>query len=144
MILNQRRRWLTDDSTVSDLYVDDRWFSFILEDRVREGEKVPGKTAIPEGWYEIVINWSDRFRRLMPLLLNVPGFTGIRYHPGNRSVDTLGCLLPGFTKGDDFVGQSAAAFDQLFAKISEAVKTGKVFTNISTASDVEDRRWMRI
>ncbi len=61
-----------------------------LEDKIREIEGVPveewkikGKTAIPAGIYDLRITWSNRFQKMMPQLMNVPGFEGIRIHPGN-------------------------------------------------------------
>lgn len=81
---------------------------FVLEDVVREiaGQpvetwKIPKRTAIPAGTYEIIITMSARFKRPLPLLLNVRGFSGIRIHPGNRDVDTEGCLLAGFLASGD-------------------------------------------
>ena len=68
-----------------------------MEDTVRD-EKIAGKTAIPEGTYEVVVNRSPRFKRDLPLLLNVPNFEGIRIHRGNTAKDTNGCILVGENK----------------------------------------------
>jgi len=57
----------------------------------------------------------------MPLLLDVPNFEGIRIHSGNTEADTEGCILVGFNRAPDFVGNSKMAFDVLFARISEAI-----------------------
>lgn len=56
---------------------------FTCEDTVRDGPKIPGATAIPAGKYKVVITFSNRFQRHLPLLLDVPGFSGIRIHSGN-------------------------------------------------------------
>lgn len=66
---------------------------YTLEDVVRSGPKVPGETAIPAGTYPLLITYSNRFKRLLPLVDNVPGFAGIRMHGGNTSANTEGCLL---------------------------------------------------
>lgn len=71
----------------------------ILEDQVRSaGEKIPGKTAIPAGRYRVTLEYSPHFKRELPLLHDVPNFTGILIHAGNTNEDTRGCLLPGENK----------------------------------------------
>jgi len=124
MRLKLNRIQFTEKSTIGELWVDDDpdRFCFTLEDRVRPaGVKVAGSTAIPAGEYEVIINWSKRFQRPMPLLLDVPNFEGIRIHSGNTEADTEGCILVGFNRAPDFVGNSKMAFDVLFARISEAI-----------------------
>lgn len=115
------------DVTVGSLSVDGRFECWICEDTVREvnGQpvaswKVAGATAIPAGTYQVDITFSTRFKRDLPLLLNVPGFSGIRIHPGNTAADTEGCLLPGDVRQPNGVGQSRVAFDRLFAQIRVA------------------------
>lgn len=135
MKLKLNRVQFTDISTIGELWIDDDIdrFCFTLEDPVRPpGIKIPGKTAIPAGVYEIIINWSQRFKRPMPLLLNVPSFEGIRIHAGNTAADTEGCILVGFSRAPDYVGSSKAAFDALFAKIEKALADNdKVWIRIS-------------
>jgi hypothetical protein len=81
-----------------------------------------GETAIPAGNYKVVIDYSPRFKRELPHILNVPGFEGVRIHPGNTSEDTEGCILVGKTwAGTNFIGQSRKAFEELFAKMKAAV-----------------------
>ena len=69
-----------------------------LEDRVRKGKKVKHTTAIPEGTYRVVLTMSNRFKRLLPLLIDVPDFEGVRLHSGNSEDDSSGCILPGENK----------------------------------------------
>jgi hypothetical protein len=92
--------------------------------------KIHGKTAIPEGIYEVIINFSSRFKKPLPRLLKVPNFEGILIHPGNTSRDTEGCILVGTTKSKDFVGNSRAAFKTLFAKLEAALKKEKIFIQV--------------
>jgi hypothetical protein len=107
--------------TIGKLYIDGVYQCFTLEDKVREGAKVNGQTAIPYGNYSVVIDHSNRFNRDMPHILNVPGFEGVRIHSGNTSADTEGCVLLGTTwAGKDFVGNSKLAFDAFFDKLTKA------------------------
>jgi len=88
------RNIYTDKSTIGDLLVDSNFFCYTLEDIVRKpGEKIYGRTAIPSGKYEVVLSMSNRFKKLIPELLNVPNFTGVRMHGGNTSEDTEGCII---------------------------------------------------
>lgn len=89
------RSQYTAASTIGDLIVRHALYCHTLEDPVHPigSPKVPGKTAIPAGRYKVVINLSARFKKLMPLLVNVPGFTGVRFHGGNTAEDTEGCVL---------------------------------------------------
>lgn len=77
--------------------LDGKFVGWVLEDVVRvlksAADKVPGKTAIPKGTYKVSVTMSNRFKRKMCLVENVPYFAGIRIHGGNTSADTEGCLL---------------------------------------------------
>jgi hypothetical protein len=59
------------------------------------GTKIPGETAIPRGRYLVSLNFSTRFRKIMPYLHDVPGFSGVRVHGGNGPLNTEGCPLLG-------------------------------------------------
>lgn len=94
-----------------------------LEDRVRpEGEKVYGKTAIPEGAYEMVLSYSPRFKKILPEILNVPNFTGIRIHSLNKAEESEGCIGVGEWNGKDtnWISNSRKTFNKLFALLEEA------------------------
>lgn len=121
MKLLLEREIFTDKSTIGKLYIDGKYQCYTLEDKVRgEDEKIYGKTAIPAGKYSVIINMSNRFKVLMPLLLKVPGFEGVRIHSGNTDADTEGCILVGLNRADDFVGQSRIAFNMIFKKMQIA------------------------
>lgn len=99
--------------------------------------KIPECTAIPTGRYEVVITYSNRFKKNMMLLLDVPGFAGIRVHSGNFHTHTEGCLLPGqkygIENGDYMVGLSRAATDALQSEVAAVLaKSQKVFWTIET------------
>ncbi len=81
---------------------------FTMEDTVREVPgmpvcewKVKGSTAIPCGTYPIIMDMSTRFKRIMPHILSVDGFEGIRIHAGNSADDTEGCILLGWAVSSD-------------------------------------------
>jgi hypothetical protein len=119
------RKYFSHSNTIGELFINDKWECFTLEDTVREGEKIPGKTAIPKGKYAVVIDMSVRFKRLMPHVLDVPGFSGIRIHSGNTDADTEGCILVGQTHGVSSLGDSRLAFAALFEKIKDALGKGE-------------------
>jgi hypothetical protein len=115
------------ETTIGTLSVDGVFECFTCEDQVREVAgrpvsewKVDKRTAIGVGIYEVVIDFSTRFKRNMPHVLNVLGFLGIRIHPGNTEFDTEGCILVGTTRGKAAVYNSRAAFVVLFAKLTAA------------------------
>lgn len=118
-------------ATLGVLFVDGYFECFTLEDAIREvpGQpvetwKVPGQTAIPAGRYRVDITPSQRFQRLMPILLDVPGFEGIRIHPGNAAIDTAGCILVGRTREMGRVGESRVAFEALFSRLKTHLDEG--------------------
>ena len=127
MKLTLERSWCGPVCTIGTLRVDGEFAAFTLEDVVRE-EKIAGETAIPAGEYNVVITPSARFKRDLPLVEDVPGFEGIRIHPGNDAGDTEGCILVGLAKGKDYVSESRKAFDILFPKIKSALDAGETVT----------------
>ena len=106
MIITLKRDVLTTDYTLGQVSSDGVFFCYSLEDPVREEigangyfwerrMKIPGKTAIPSGRYPVIAWQSPRFGRLLPLIQNVPDFSGILMHAGNDTDDTEGCPLLG-------------------------------------------------
>ena len=104
------RHFKGEEYTIGRLYIDDVYYCDTLEDKVRDIKKdgkVYGQTAIPTGIYDLKLSVSKRFGRLLPEILNVPHFTGIRIHRGNTHFDTHGCILVGFNKEKGKVLQSS-------------------------------------
>lgn len=118
-----QRTDFTDVSTIGSLFIDGRFECFTLEDTCRKN-KVYGKTAIWAGEYPVTVTMSQRFKREMPLLLNVPEFSGIRIHPGNTEENTDGCILVGREKLTNRIGRSREAYEALFTKIVDLLKEG--------------------
>lgn len=119
MNLRLIRRWPKEKCTIGELLVDGDWACFTLED-IERLVKIAGETAIPVGRYRVEITHSQRFDRELPLLIDVPGFTGIRIHAGNTDADTRGCILVGRRAYDESIGESRLALDALMAKLEKA------------------------
>jgi len=144
MQLKLIREIYSAQSTIGRLFVNGTFFCFTLEDYCRDlnndgdlkdtGEaKVFGKTCIPRGEYRVILNQSTRFKRLLPLLLNVPGFSGIRIHNGNIAAHTEGCILVGSTRAENFVGNSTDTMARLMIRLRAMVASGQPI-NISILS----------
>ena len=131
MKLTLKRLFLGTEYTIGKLYMDGVYFSDTLEDPVIDidksgkfdnGEvKVYGESAIPYGIFEITLNVSPRFKRLLPRLIDVPHFSGILIHRGNYAKDTHGCILVGENKTKGAVLNSAKYEIELVAKIKAAL-----------------------
>ncbi len=93
--------------------------------------KITGHTAIPTGIYEIRLTYSYKFRRVLPELVSVKGFSGIRIHGGNRVNDTAGCILPGENKQVGMVLNSTLYVNKIISDIeAEMALGGKVYIEI--------------
>ncbi len=114
--LTLARHEFTQTATLGALYNGRTYLCNILEDAIRR-QKVYGQTAIPNGRYRVDFTWSGRFNRQLPLLVNVPLFSGIRIHSGNTHEDTDGCPLVGYDKlrnGDNItIYRSREAMEKL-------------------------------
>lgn len=114
-----------DGCTIGRLAIDGVFECWSLEDQVRQGPKIAHETAIPAGRYALDITRSARFGRMLPILLNVPGFEGIRIHPGNSAADTSGCILVGQGRANDSILGSRLALEALQPKIAGALARGE-------------------
>jgi hypothetical protein len=124
-----QRQSLKDDRTLGEMIIDGAHFCWTIEDAVRD-RKVPNDTAIPTGVYEVVVNWSQRFGKALPLLMNVPGFTGVRFHGGNGPDDTEGCILVGARHDEERIWDCATTASMLTFQIRNACSSGKVFVEV--------------
>lgn len=122
-------------ATCGAIFIAGRFICFTLEDEKRL-QKVYGQTCIPDGRYEVEVSNSPRFGRMLPELLDVPGFTGIRIHPGNDIDDSRGCVLVGLglvVRQDAamlrYSGEAVEIVINEIAKLSDG-NSKKVFINV--------------
>lgn len=135
MELLLERKYLKNNYTIGNLFVNGKFYCNIIEDVVRDinkngsfdcGEfKISGHTAIPYGKYEIQVTYSPKFKRKLPLLLNVRHFEGIRIHRGNTEKDSSGCLIPGENTKRGMVLNSTKYELELTNLIEDANKKGE-------------------
>ena len=119
-----KRMYKKDSYTIGKMYINGDYFCDTLEDKDRglsdtqslayiNIKKIWGETAIPIGSYKIVMNYSNKFKRIMPLLLGTKGFEGIRIHNGQNESHTQGCLLVGENKIKGQLINSRVTFEKL-------------------------------
>lgn len=115
---------------IGKLYINGKYFCDTLEDTDRgldstmtEEEikkiKVKSETAIPTGIYKIILNYSPKFKKVMPLITNVKGYSGVRIHTGNSAKDTEGCLLVGKNTIVGRLTESRKMYDALFKRLQQ-------------------------
>lgn len=125
--------------TIGKLYLNGKYFCDTLEDRDRglsqempeeqlRKMKVKAETAIPSGTYNVIITYSPKYKKPMPLLLGVPAYEGVRIHSGNTHKDTEGCILVGENKEVGKVLNSRYTFNKLFTKLQTAFDRGETIT----------------
>lgn len=107
-------------------------FCYSIEDE-RRFNKINGKTRIPAGRYEIILNKSGGMNKQyekypwhkgMLELADVAGFDYIYIHPGNDHEDTEGCLLPNY-KADlkDMRGENSfECYKDLYLEVISAIQ----------------------
>lgn len=103
MELLLKRKHRTDKSTIGELSINGNFECYILEDKDRgldssmtlaeiKAQKVYGATAIPAGRYRVAFTFSNRFQKYLPLLIDVPGYEGVRIHPAiRRNIQKAAC-----------------------------------------------------
>ena len=102
--------------TIGKMYLNGEYFCDTLEDAIRP-VKIPNETAIPAGTYKVEVIYSPRFKRNLPLLVDVPNYTGIRIHNGSNKDHTSGCILVGFNTSKGILSDSRKISDQLTEKL---------------------------
>lgn len=139
MELRLKRIAKKETYTIGRLYIDGVRYCDTLEDTDRglrqedgaaacKAKKVYGKTAIPTGTYTVVVTYSPKFKRQMPKVLAVPGYSGILFHWGNTAEDTEGCILVGKNTKVGQVLQSRKTFGPLYTLIDGAFRAGEHIT----------------
>ena len=109
MVITIVRKEFTDTYTMGELLLDGKFFCYTMEDTDRniteddtdakiKQVKVPKRTAIPYGDYRIMLSFSKKLKRFLPILLDVPAFRGIRIHKGSTQDWSSGCILVGMKK----------------------------------------------
>lgn len=130
MRLTLRRIANRDTYCIGKLYINGKYFCDTLEDVDRglnsamtEEEikdlKIKGETAIPVGIYKVLITYSPKYKRNMPLIANVKGYLGIRIHSGNTAKDTEGCILVGKNTKVGMVTDSRNTYNALFKRLQQ-------------------------
>lgn len=139
MKIDLHRKWRKAGYSIGILYVNGQRICETLEDTDRglrsdmplatiKQLKVKGQTAIPTGTYQVTITYSPKFKKMLPLLMNVPGYDGIRIHSGNRAKDTEGCILCGRNTEVGAVTNSRYWTNKVIAMIEDATKRKEEIT----------------
>lgn len=119
--------------TLGKMYLDNVFFCQALEDEDRflerslediSEKKVYGRTAIPRGRYRLVTSFSNRFQRVLPAVLDVPGFSGIRVHGGNTANDSLGCILVGQVRTSLGIAKCKDTVQRIIDQIDDGAELG--------------------
>ena len=116
------------DYCIGKLYINGKYFCDTLEDVDRGLDdsmteddikqlKVKTQTAIPTGIYTVLLTYSPKYKKVMPLINNVKGYSGIRIHSGNSSKDTEGCLLVGKNTVVGRLTDSRNTYNALFKRL---------------------------
>lgn len=118
-----------ENYTRGRVYLDNVFFCHSCEDEdmfLEDGkqEKEYGRTAIPRGRYRVITSFSNRFQRMLPAILDVPGFEGIRIHGGNRAEDSHGCILVGKVRTSTGIAQCKDTVQRIIDQIDDAAELG--------------------
>lgn len=138
MKLELKRIALKPNYTIGKLFINGTYYCDTIEDKVidlnKNGKfddglsKVMHQTAIPYGTFKVVVNYSPKFKRELPRLLDVPYFEGILIHNGNDQNSSSGCIIVGENKTVGKVINSTFYMNNLTARIKDAQNKGETIT----------------
>lgn len=142
MVIRIDRQWKKAEYTISRVFINGNYYGCnALEDTDRgllqamqitelQRRKIKGKTAIPRGYYDVRITYSQKYKRMMPLVVDVPAFSGIRLHSGNSAKDTEGCILFGKNDKVGWISDSRYWTNKIYNEIERALNRGEKVTLI--------------
>ena len=138
MKLELKRIALKPNYTIGKLFINGTYYCDTIEDKVidlnKNGKfddglsKVMHQTAIPYGTFKVVVNYSPKFKRELPRLLDVPYFEVILIHNGNDQNSSSGCIIIGENKTVGKVTNSTFYMNNLTARIKDAQNKGETIT----------------
>ena len=135
------RKWKNTEYTIGQLFAGGRLICNTVEDSdrglnmyMKEAEikriKIQNETAIPVGTYKLAVSVSTKFKRKLIEVLNVPGYSGIRFHKGNTAKDSAGCIIPGENKVKGGVINSTH-YEELLTSMVESALNNKEETYLT-------------
>lgn len=139
MKLGLHRKYKKQNYTIGQLFINGELFCNTIEDRDRgldasmsigeiQSKKLYTETAIPTGTYRVTLTYSNKFKRILPLINNVKGFEGIRIHRGNTAKDSAGCPIVGLNTKKGMVTNSTEYEKKLIDILTKAKNKGEEIT----------------
>jgi len=139
MLIEVLRLSTTPESTIGALYVDGAWTAWTVEDTWR-ADKEAGVTRIPQGRYRVLLRreggmhadyqrkYGDIHRGML-WLQDVPQFSYVYFHVGNKASHSEGCILVGKTANsntleDGFVGASGDTYRAFYPAVADNIEAG--------------------
>lgn len=138
--------------TQSHMYINDSYICDVIEpfdsgiynsdkkDTILSMKKKYGKIAIGYGVYSIALQYSSHFKRVLPYLNNVNGFSGIMQHNGNDVSASRGCQILGeVSNKDGYVVNSKNTVDDVVKRYSDAIESGDeiILTVVKSKNAIE-------
>lgn len=136
LLSRQSEKDRTKQSIIGSFFIDEVFFGYTIELPWRDNKRLV--SCVPEGTYPVRWFLSGRWKRLVPVLVDVPGRDAIEIHVANFPTDIIGCIGLGFTKGIDFIGNSRIAIEKFYKILNEAdVRDGPVTIEIKTEGEIK-------